>query len=655
MTRRGGSEGEAQLETSWFFNTQRAGDKQKESALGEFFSTGSIKTVADALVREFVQNSLDAGTGDGPVEVRFRVAETPINGVGPLFKDLWPHSSAALSSAPDLTGKPCRFLVAEDFNTTGLKGDPYQAFESDEGKREDENFYYFLRAEGTSSKVSGKRGSWGVGKYTFQMASDANALFVLTQRDAAEKKGPGPFLMGQATLAHHLLDGVRHMPDGWWAKLDSDTNDDKVPNPFTASDPEFALPTSVFGLSRQEPGLSIVVPFVSEEFTQSALVSSLITNYGIAIRTGQLVAKVDTADGTERLDSDALTKRLEELCTQHGIDDRYRLEISQVGDWTDAGRNCSVELNVPEDQRSWEERIDETIRVELEELASSAAPFSVRVPVVLGRQGAGEKDKERTHVDVLYIPTASPSKPSFIREGIRVSEVSSKRLSKHQAVLIADDGTMAKFLGLAEGPAHVDWQVTDRFKGTYRDGKNLLAWIKRVPESLLRFVQNTGSDEDKNLAIDIFNVSLDDLEREPGGEDGDQVGDGDDNDQDKKRKKKEKQDFPDVLSTVSVEKKSGGFTVTAPDESALSEGDRLRVRCGYSVRRGSPLKKWSKNDFDLAGSPIAVTSKALKISKQEGNEIEITIGNPSSFGLEVTGFDEHRDLAVRVDLIGEPS
>jgi len=46
----------------WYFNQPKPGDKNREPVLGQFFATDAITNPAEALVREGIQNSLDAGS-----------------------------------------------------------------------------------------------------------------------------------------------------------------------------------------------------------------------------------------------------------------------------------------------------------------------------------------------------------------------------------------------------------------------------------------------------------------------------------------------------------------------------------------------------------------------------------------------------------------
>ena|ERR1700687_5289896 len=54
----------------WHFIQPKPGDKNREPILGEFFATEAITNPAEALVREGIQNSLDAGLG---AMVRIRI------------------------------------------------------------------------------------------------------------------------------------------------------------------------------------------------------------------------------------------------------------------------------------------------------------------------------------------------------------------------------------------------------------------------------------------------------------------------------------------------------------------------------------------------------------------------------------------------------
>ena len=75
----------------------------------------------------------------------------------------------------------------------------------------------------------------------------------------------------------------------------------------------------------------------------------------------------------------------------------------------------------------------------------------------------------------------------------------------------------------------------------------------------------------------------------------------------------------------------------------------LDIQVAYSIRSGNPLKKWHKADFELDRAPITLGSdlKGIAVLSRSGNEITAEV-TETDFLLSVTGFDENRDLFVKV-------
>src|SRR5208337_3648246 len=183
------------------------------------------------------------------------------------FPALWPHLQAkgsGLQSVPAIT-EDVPFLTIEDFQTRGLRGNPTQ--EKDEAGTKND-FYYFWRNVGRSGKEEKDRGRWGLGKNVFPASSRINTFFGLSIRE----EEPRRVLMGQAVLKVHSVDGNRHYPYGYFGVLE---------------DGQFAMPVtdaglindfgSRFGLERKnDPGLSLVIPFPQPEITHDELVKAVV-------------------------------------------------------------------------------------------------------------------------------------------------------------------------------------------------------------------------------------------------------------------------------------------------------------------------------------------------------------------------------------------
>ena len=105
----------------WRFRKLELGEPERNPRESEFFR---LKEPAEAVVREVIQNSLDARSDNAStVKVCFSFGEVGKVNVGSYFQGLEPHLIACdllLSDCTDRDKIP--FLVIEDFGTTGLDG-----------------------------------------------------------------------------------------------------------------------------------------------------------------------------------------------------------------------------------------------------------------------------------------------------------------------------------------------------------------------------------------------------------------------------------------------------------------------------------------------------------------------------------------------------
>ena len=130
----------------WSFTPFRPGDRARESQVEKFFNSDATDRVK-SVVREGIQNSLDAAVVDSAVNVRICIGKASAASVANYVGNLFDHLDAEgvrkkLSEIPE-PGETVSFLTFEDFNTSGLLGDP---------------FFNFFRGEGVSNKAGAQRG-----------------------------------------------------------------------------------------------------------------------------------------------------------------------------------------------------------------------------------------------------------------------------------------------------------------------------------------------------------------------------------------------------------------------------------------------------------------------------------------------------------------
>jgi hypothetical protein len=149
---------------SWMFKPATPGDRARESKVENFFNSDAVANKGNAIVREGIQNSLDAAQDAPAIRVRISLgvwsAQTKADRLGRYLIGFQEHFDAPAvrikMASPPGSGDPFRFMVFEDFGTSGLTGDPAQWWPDDSLPRNP--FFNYFRAEGISDKTDGARG-----------------------------------------------------------------------------------------------------------------------------------------------------------------------------------------------------------------------------------------------------------------------------------------------------------------------------------------------------------------------------------------------------------------------------------------------------------------------------------------------------------------
>jgi hypothetical protein len=275
------------LPKPWTFETRSPKTVKRDPFEAEFFTgeeeSEEVYGRTDALVREAIQNSLDAPASDGlPIRIRFFLS-MPSDTISPdeakpYLDGLLPHLDALKNDFVNSGSVPAMdFLVIEDFGTRGLTGDPMRTTDPPDGSGED--FYWFWRNVGRSGKGGAERGRWGLGKTVFPATSKINTLFGLTVRSTDHRR----MLMGQAITKIHRIGSTDYDPEGFYCdpSLSAD-----LQMPIESADALDSF-SSTFHLSRTtEPGLSIVVPYRFQRLSASEVVKSVIVHFWLLAVAG---------------------------------------------------------------------------------------------------------------------------------------------------------------------------------------------------------------------------------------------------------------------------------------------------------------------------------------------------------------------------------
>lgn len=622
---------------SWRFNTMRPCDKRREPIQGEFFATDAISNPGEALVREGIQNSLDARRNGEKVIVRIRVSGTDAalarNTVAPFLNGLDEHFKApgnGLREVPD-DGDDCPVLVFEDFGTTGLLGDPAE-LDPVPGSRN--HFHYFFRAEGSSDKREKDIGRWGVGKQVFPRASRINSIFGLTVR-ADDKK---ELLMGMAVLKTHCINGTRYAPDGWLGRLSENGDDGPI---LPIEDAAFIDSFSkAFDVQRgDDPGLTIVVPWCDLELTDENLVSAVLRGYFWPILRGQLEVIVEARSIRTILDASSLEDEIKKL---GGDLERVTFPHVELAKWANSLSDSGfVRLSSPDPQRGWQwskELFPVESLSDLRNRYERGERIAIRVPVIVREKN---QPPRTSFFDVFLHRDASEQsgRPVFIREGIIIPDIHAPRTRGVRSLVNAEDDPVAAFLGDSENPAHTQWQKDGaNFRGKYVSGVSDLQFVIRSVHEIVNTICEQDKKEDRTLLADLFSIPAPPEEQEI------------------RTREKKKTDKPGTREEVPtlpeprpkpfrIERIKGGFAVRNGDMNAPLPSVLL-IRAAYQVRRGNPFKNYHPADFDFSQRMQTQLTGATVLEEKE-NRLSVKIDS-SDFRIEVTGFDPRRDIRVEV-------
>lgn len=639
--------------SAWHFYHQRPTDPVHNPISGEFFSTEAVGDVAEAVVREGIQNSLDArlSSADGTRErAEIRIFLSGVEGAlsslqtQRWFELLWPHIKIPGNGLRDQPSEneSCPFLLFEDFNTSGLTGDT-ETHEIIEGVTN--HFLNFFRAEGHSDKTGKDVGSWGVGKMVFPRASRISSFFGLTIRNDDKKA----YLLGRSILRYHRIGSQAYKSDGYFGRK----RDDDFMLPITDPDTirEFS---DDFRIKRKnESGLSIVVPWYENNdedgISKDRVLEAVLRGFFYPILMGHLAVSVATPDSEIRLDSDSIFREVELM---NGTSAGNMLPIIHLAEWaqtriatefkdlsspsSDAAQTWRSELVTPELSKDIQQDLIEKRRIAL------------RIPMFVHPRSG---DVQSSFFNMFLERSEDDNeKPIFIRDELIITDVKSPRVQKIRSLVIVEDNPLATLLRDAETPAHTQWnQETGNFKNKYKFGASAIKFVSKSVSELMRIIRQTEQEADPTITIDYFWIpaTAEDVDSIPsdGKESKAKEGGG--------ATKPVQPIPPHAPKRFRIVDLQGGFAIRPGDADAV-QPKVIDVVVAYDVRAGNPLRLYNTSDFELENAPIKYIENinGMSVEKIESNHIRLRVED-GSFNFEVTGFDRNRDLYVKANVVEE--
>lgn len=636
----------------WDFFKHKTGQPNRDPIEGEFFSDHEYERTARHLIRESIQNSLDAKTAGKTAMVRFAFGRMRADADEFLTHILQEHVHAmkhGYRRPPEVRGGG-RFMTIEDFGTCGLTGDIARMTDRADGENhgdQEDRFYYFWRNVGRNEKAEGARGTWGLGKSVFPASSKINAFFGLTCRDGDSRQ----LLLGRSTLKSHLLNDVWYDPDGYFAHWQEESlpmpiHDEGVVSRFK----------DAFNVKRcsGETGLSIVIPHVLDEFKVSMLTDEVIEHYFYPILNGDLIVRI-------QLDQDSPHEKIIDRneIVRVASSDSLRTENPDLADtislaeWATSKRRPADATVLPPTQGSksnWDHaewRDDEL--ASLRETVGRGEEFTINLSIVVeSKKGPNPV----MSIAKLYGKPVGRSrrkrKSYFTRRGINIADACRENPNGFVFLIEVDDPQLAGMVGAAENPSHTNLSSRDKLRDSYERGSVAqIDFLRQSPSGVAYAIEEDDREPDTTLLSDIFWRPKPKVEDDRGKR---VVNETAENGQTGRPKVDVPERKPQMLR---INPGASGFTVLRNPESdgPLNE---VSIKAAYartvsSRRKTQIFKAHDRLDFDfneLTRSGLSLTSEGCDYEVRAANEFRLTDLKPE-FSFRIEGFDAgRRDLVV---------
>jgi hypothetical protein len=636
---------------NWIFR-ERGNEKHRDPLGAEFFNNEELLSDASSLVREAIQNSLDAkASKDEPVRVRFQIGvQGDPEFVEKIFSGLEPHTEQVFGSDRGKIWPNCRYLVYEDFNTEGLKGDTRFVSVPPGSNEKDHSYTFFVHYEGKGSKSEGSRGKWGVGKVVFPMISATNSFFAYSIR--SEKYAPcgnvNPFI-GMTVLKFHNLGSIEHQPDGWFSNWKDETT------PLPIGGVEASTLAGQWSVSRKdETGLSIVIPYIGADLSMEQLRDAVIRQYFLAILGKELICTLIDEDNSElTLDHTNLAEVIRELGSLTKGTDRdltTRQVTNAIETWEAMDLDSQIDLATDSESPVTKHPIaDEVVREVRESLDSKGFAFvrvNLEVPVSRMKTKGDENQVTNQFFEICMMRDPGYENPIiFSRDGIMVPG-RQKVMARGLTVFVVpqEQGALSDLLGYSEGPAHEEWSkegehFQDVYGGKQRaKAERVIDLVKWIPKRLEQELNRSETEiADSTYFADWFQAP-----ENSGGA------------KEKSHPSEPKQaGVPkDLPKSPDLSISSSAGTINIQNGAAsTAKGSIISAQFAYATAKGDPFKKWSSFDFSLMkGREFQIRLDGLKVVGKTANELALRVVSPDRWSVSIKGFDSYRDLEVRTSM-----
>lgn len=594
------------------------------------------RTSVEILVRETLQNPLDARSSDEVVRVAYKLVTVDLADsvfARSIFSDDWIKHFRA-GGLINSSERPPRmvFLVIEDFGTTGLEG--CYTDSSCEGSTENWNAFWFREGEG--AKTARSNGGAGQGKITLYLASKLRSVFALTKR----KSDGIELLFGCCRFKrNYKLPGDRNR----WAKEArwGATNDPRqLAHPIVSTQWISAVKAEL-GLSRgMHSGTSFIVPMPDGDITEVALRNAVVNEFFFAIKRGRLVVQI----GETTLDASSISAVADSMGTACRMTKSFRGFLALTAQNTGEIATATAKGSWSKESKLPAGAFDDAELIALNEKFGKSELVSVDFPITVKRKQPMEVAIANFRVFLQQDENAEQSQELFVRQDLGIDGEkrlkAARTISPVMALTFIHDTKLSDLLVAAEEPTHRNWNAKrPKVVALYSSPNDNLNAVRNAALRLVQLISPEGKRDETALALYFADPSAEPTKRAGGG--GTTV-------ETQKGDPPPLEDIPKGKSKpISVTLLDDGFEIHGRAAEGFTFPIDCKVTLAYATAVGDAFRLWDAADFWI-GDENAHPRLHSDVSDLTTNlnVMSFRLNNEESW-LSVTGFDSRRQLEIR--------
>ncbi len=619
----------------WQFRPLNPNETSGASISDDNFADEERSSV-EILVRETLQNPLDARSTDDVVRVEYKLIEVDLatsEFARSIFSDNWvKHFRAGGLIESDQRPTRMKFLIIEDFGTTGLEG--CYTDSSREGSTENWNAFWFREGEG--AKATRSNGGAGQGKITLYLASKLRSVFALTKR----KSDNGELLFGCCRFRrNYKLEGDtrRWAREARWGST-SDPNDLAEP---ILRDPMLDGMKKELGISRgNEAGTTFMVPMPNDDITESSLRNAVVNEFFFAINRGRLMVKV----GATTLDKNSLATVADDMGKDCRLSKSYREFLAVTAENTETPATATAKEFWTKETKLASAAFEEVELMALKQRFEKSELVSVDFPIPVKKKHPKETSAAKFRVFLQQDENAEQSHELFVRQDLGIDGEkrlkAARTIAPVMALTFIQDPKLSDLLVAAEEPTHRNWNAKrPKVVSLYSSPNDTLNAVRNAALRLVQLISPEGKRDETALAVYFADPNSDPSKRQGGSGAAPNANKGDPPSTEEIPKPKPK--------PISVKLLDDGFVIRAKPADGFAFPIDCEVTLAYATAVGDAFKLWDAADFWI-GDEKAYPREESDVSElaTDLNVVKFRLNSESAW-LSISGFDRNRQLEIR--------